>query len=345
MSEKKPAKAAKGNEAGAKKAAIDDDEAEKKVQAPAPAQTDVAAKAADKKTKEAIESAMASNEKAGTILVQQVEAAEQAVPEAKAAETMASPVVTENEKYLNSGAHIGTKFKSGDMRRYIYKVRKDGLKVLDVQTLDDKLKAAAKFLARYPREKVAVVSRRAYGQTPVKMFAETVGGIAITARFVPGTFTNPESTHYAEPAVVLVVDPEVDNQAIEEATRIRIPVIGMASTNNSLKDIDLVIPINNKGKKSLALGFWVLAKEILKHRGEIKEGSEFKKTPDDFEYKLKEGEEEEQRRSFERRQMRGKDGGRDRRGGRDGGREGGGFRRFGSGGSDSRGGFGRRRFD
>ena len=335
MSEKK-AKAA--GEKHAKAEAQEEKAAAKEPQA------DEVEQAAQKKSKAVIESAMASNESAGTVAVQQVKEVGQSAGEPKAAEQAANPAITENEKYLNSGAHIGTKFKSGDMRRYIYKVRKDGLKVLDVQTLDDKLKLTAKFLSRYPRDKVAVVSRRAYGQTPVKMFAETVGGIALTARFVPGTFTNPESTHYVKPQVVLVVDPEVDNQAIEEATRIRIPVIGMASTNNSLKDIDIVIPINNKGKKSLALGFWVLAKEILKHRKEIKDDSEFKKTPDDFEYKLKEGEEEEQRRNFERRQMRGKDGDRDRRGGS---REGGGFRRFGSGGpgGESRGGFGRRRFD
>ena len=33
------------------------------------------------------------------------------------------------ETYLKSGVHIGTKFKSGDMRRYIFKKRKDGLMV------------------------------------------------------------------------------------------------------------------------------------------------------------------------------------------------------------------------
>lgn len=265
---------------------------------------------------------------------------EQYVPEDT---EQAKTVTSEGETYLNAGAHIGTKFKSGDMRKYIYKVRKDGLNVLDVQTLDNRLKLAGKFIAKYPRESIAVVSRRAYGQTPTKVFVETVGGMAITARFVPGTFTNPQSTRYVEPKAVLVVDPEVDGQAIEEATNIRIPVVAMASTNNSLKNIDIVIPINNKGKKSLALAFWILAKEVLKERGEIKSETEFTKKPEDFEYKLKEGEEEEQRRSFERRSMRGRDGDRDRDR-RGGGREGGSFRRFG--GSDSRGsGFGRRRFD
>src|SRR3990167_5928529 len=100
------------------------------------------------------------------------------------------------------------------MRRYIYKTRKDGLKVLDVQTLDDRLKLAAKFIAHYSKEKVVVVSRRAYGQTPAKVFTEVAGGTALTSRFVPGTFTNSECTHFIEPTVVIVVDPEIDTQAI-----------------------------------------------------------------------------------------------------------------------------------
>jgi small subunit ribosomal protein S2 len=206
--------------------------------------------------------------------------------------------LVETEKYLNTGAHIGTKFKSGEMKRYIYKMRKDGLFVLDVQTIDNKLKAASKMLSGYATEKIAVVARRAYGQTPAKVFAETVGATAFTGRFIPGTFTNPQNTRFFEPKIVVVTDPETDSQAIEEATRIRVPVIAFVSTNNSLKNIDLAIPINNKGKKSLALAFWILAKEILKKKGDIKSDSEMLKKIEDFEYKMKEGEEEEKSHKF-----------------------------------------------
>lgn len=203
--------------------------------------------------------------------------------------------LVETDKYLNTGAHIGTKFKSGDMRRYIYKVRKDGLNVLDVQTLDERLMYAAKFIANYSGEKVVVVSRKVYGQTPAKIFAEAIGATIITGRFIPGTFTNPGSNRFIEPSIVIVTDPEADAQAIKEATRVRVPVVGMASTNNSLRNLDLVVPINNKGKKSLALGFWILAKEVLKERGDIKNDAAFSKQPEDFEYKMKEGEEDEKK--------------------------------------------------
>ena len=232
--------------------------------------------------------------------------------------------LVETERYLNTGSHIGTKFKTGDMRRYIYKVRKDGLNVLDVQVIDDRLAAAAKMIAKFKGDRVAIVSRKSYGQTPAKAFAEAIGAKAITGRFIPGTFTNPQCTRYVEPGIIVVTDPEYDFQAIEEGTRVRIPVVAMASTNNSLKNIDLAVPVNNKGRKSLALAYWILAREILKSRGDIKADAEFTKTADDFEYKMKEGEEEEQRRNFERSEKRGV-GGRERPGGnsRGGGRFGG----------------------
>ncbi|HZX33765.1 MAG TPA: 30S ribosomal protein S2 [archaeon] len=210
--------------------------------------------------------------------------------------------LVETEKYLNTGAHIGTKFKSGDMKRYIYKVRKDGLNVLDVQTLDERLKFAAKFISAYPKEKIVVVSRKLYGNTPAKMFAESIGGKALTGRFVPGTFTNPKGTRFVETGIVVITDPEPDAQAILEASIVRVPVVALASTNNVLKNVDIAVPINNKGRKSLALGYWILAKEVLKERGEIKSDSEFGKTIEDFEYKMTEGEEEAARQPrFERK--------------------------------------------
>ncbi|MAG18005.1 MAG: 30S ribosomal protein S2 [Candidatus Diapherotrites archaeon] len=210
--------------------------------------------------------------------------------------------LVDTEKYLNTGSHIGTKFKSGDMRKYIYKVRKDGLNVLDVQTLDQRLGFASKFIANFPKNQVVVVSRKVYGQTPAKAFADSIGANSVTGRFVPGTFTNPESNHFVEPKVVVITDPEADSQAIKEASTIRVPVVALASTNNSLRNIDLAIPINNKGKKSLALGYWILAKEILKAREEIKADTDFSKNPEDFEYKMTE--EGEDKKSFRRKPFR-----------------------------------------
>jgi len=222
--------------------------------------------------------------------------------------------LVELDQYLKTGSHIGTKFKTGDMKRYIFKQRKDGLKVLDVETIDNRLRIAAKFLAKFEPAGIIAVARKTYGQQPAKMFAEAIGGKAILGRFVPGTFTNPNAKRFVEPKAVIVTDPESDRQVLKEVQKTKAPVVAMCSTNNSLTTIDLVVPINNKGRKSMALAYYLLAREILKERGTIKKDEEFAKKLEDFEYKMPEGQKERQ----ETRQFRGRQdsrGRQDRRGG------------------------------
>lgn len=222
-------------------------------------------------------------------------------------EITAKTLLLPTEKYLKTGVHIGSRFKSGDMKKYIYKQRSDGLKVLDVQTLDERIKLAAGFIAAFPIHKVMVVSRKLYGQKAVKEFAKLTGAKEITGRFVPGSFTNPNNRYFTEPKLLIATEPEGDAQAIEEATRTRIPVIALCSTNNSTENIDFVIPVNNKGRKSLALVYWLLARETMKELGIIKKDEEFKHSAEDFEYKIKDSEtllEEEENRKETRRPFR-----------------------------------------
>ena len=207
------------------------------------------------------------------------------------------------ERYLKTGSHIGTRFKTGDMQRYIFKVRKDGLKVLDVETIDRRIKIVAEFLNNFELEKIMVVSRKTYGHAAVKKFAEATGAKVLTGRFMPGTFTNPVARGFIECSVVVITDPEYDKQAIEEAVKKRIPVIALCSTNNYLENIDLIIPINNKGRKSLALAYWLMARDLLRLKGLIKKDEEFSMPVEEFEYQLKAGEEE---RQLEERPMQAK---------------------------------------
>ncbi len=199
-------------------------------------------------------------------------------------------LLVEADVYLKAGTHIGTKFKSGEMAKYIYKVRKDGLKIFDVEMVDQRIKTAGKFLAQFPPERILVVARKIYGHTPVKEFAETMGCRAILGRFVPGTMTNPTSKKFIEPAVIIATEPEPDYQAISEATKMGVPVVAFCSTNNSTRNVDLVVPANNKGRKSLALIYWLLAKEIMKSNGTISKDEEFSKTLEDFEHQVTEQE-------------------------------------------------------
>ena len=188
------------------------------------------------------------------------------------------------EEYLKAGAHIGLKSRTKDMKRFVFKIREDGLSIIDASKIDERVKIAAKFLARF--KKIMVVSRKANGHKPVKMFAKVVGARDVIGRFLPGTLTNPNFPEYYEPEVVIVTDPVADRQAVKEAVKMHIPVVGLCDTSNSTRNIDLVIPCNNKGKKSLALIYCNLAREILKARGEIKSDGEFPYKPEDFEMKI-----------------------------------------------------------
>ncbi len=190
------------------------------------------------------------------------------------------------ETYMTSGVHIGTRQKTSDIKDFIYKVRNDGLYIIDVKKTDERIREAAKFLAKYDPSKVMVVSVRLYGQKPIKKLGELTGIQTLEGRFRPGILTNPNSKDFFEPEIILLTDPLADIQALHEAENIGIPVIALCDTNNETKYIDLVIPTNNKGRRALALIYWLLTKEILKEQGKIKKDDDFTATLEDFEAEI-----------------------------------------------------------
>ncbi len=179
--------------------------------------------------------------------------------------------LTTLDNYLAAGIHIGTQQKNADMKPYIYKVRDDGLYVLDVKKTDNKIREAAKFLSKFEADKVLVVSRRQYGQKPIEDFSKFGGITAIAGRFIPGTLTNPNLGNFIEPEVVVVTDPRGDGQALQEASKIGIPVVALCDTDNSTAGVDIVIPTNNKGRKALTVIYWLLTQETLRERGQLKD--------------------------------------------------------------------------
>jgi len=187
------------------------------------------------------------------------------------------------ETYMTSGAHIGTRQKTANIKDFIYKVRNDGLYIIDVKKTDERIKIAAKFLAKYDPKDILVVSVRQYGQKPIRMLAEHTGIQLLDGRFRPGTLTNPSSKGFLEPNLLIVTDPLADAQALHEAENIGIPVVGLCDTNNETKYLDIVIPTNNKGRRALALVYWLLTRAILKEQCKIKNYDDFKPTVEDFE--------------------------------------------------------------
>ncbi|MEN6292576.1 MAG: 30S ribosomal protein S2, partial [Methanobacterium sp.] len=168
----------------------------------------------------------------------------------------------------------------------IYRVRADGLYVLDVRKTNDRILSAAKFLAKYDSDDILVVSTRQYGQAPVKKFGKLTGAKTIPGRFIPGTLTNPNYAKFIEPKVLVVTDPRSDSQAIIEAKQIGIPVVALCDTENLLGNVDIVLPVNNKGRKAIALVYWLLARQMLRAKGALGEDEELEMQPADFELKI-----------------------------------------------------------
>jgi small subunit ribosomal protein S2 len=208
-----------------------------------------------------------------------------------------APIVEElllpRDILLSAGIHIGTRMKTRDMEPFIYRVRPDGLFVLDVKKTDDRIRIAAKFLARFESAKVAVAAARLYAQEPIKKFCELTGATPIIGRFIPGLLSNPLYPNRIDPEVIVVSDPRADAQAVKEASNVGIPIVALCSTDNEFAGVDLVIPTNNKGRRALAVIFWLLARQVLRERGELAADKDPPATIEDFEAKISREEEEE----------------------------------------------------
>jgi small subunit ribosomal protein S2 len=189
---------------------------------------------------------------------------------------------------LSTGIRVGTPVKTKFMAPFILKANPEGLYILDISKTLARIDVAAKFIGRATISKVAVTSAREYGKTPVEKFCELTGATRILGRFMPGTFTNPSLPNYMEPEIVIVTDPQADQQAVIESTRAGVPVIAIANSDNVTSKVDLIIPANNRGRKALATTYWLLTREVLKKQNRIKSDSEMLKISsiDDFETKL-----------------------------------------------------------
>jgi small subunit ribosomal protein S2 len=218
---------------------------------------------------------------------EKVETAEAAVSVAPGEE-----LLLPQDTLLSAGIHIGTRMKTGDMEQFIYRVRPDGLFVLDVKKTDDRIRVAAKFLARFEPAKMAAVAARLYAQEPVTKFCQVTGATAVVGRFIPGLLSNPLYPNRIEPDVLIVSDPRADSQAVKEASSIGIPVVALCSTDNEFVGVDFVIPTNNKGRRALAVVYWLLARQVLRERGELPSDKDLPLKIDDFEAKISREEEE-----------------------------------------------------
>jgi len=220
----------------------------------------------------------------------QAEAQEEETQEVQSPE---ETLLLPRDTLLSAGIHIGTRMKTLDMEPFIYRVRPDGLFVLDVKKTDDRIRVTGKFLSRYEPARIAVAATRLYAHEPVKMFCKLTGATPLIGRFIPGQLSNPQYSSRIDPEVILVCDPRADAQAVKEASKVGIPIVALCSTDNEFAGVDLVIPTNNKGRRALAVVFWLLARQVLRERGELGPDKDPPVTIEDFEAKVTREEEEE----------------------------------------------------
>ena len=194
------------------------------------------------------------------------------------------------EEYIKAGVHIGTKIKNKQTKKFIARVRSDGLAIIDVIKLDERLRLSAKLLSKYEPYQILAVGRRETTRKPLQMLNKYTGINVYPKRYPPGLLTNPALDIFKDVDVVVITDPILDRNALLDAYRTGKTTIAFVDTNNSLSYIDIAIPANNRGAKSLALLYYIIAREYLRNKGLLSKRGEL---PISYEEFMEKGLEEE----------------------------------------------------
>lgn len=199
------------------------------------------------------------------------------------------------ELIANTGIYLGAPPVSKDMSSFVTPVKGSEMCHFKGDELLRRINIVGNTIAKTP-EKMLVYSKFVYARTPIARFSELTGVKSLTGRFHPGTFTNPSlKNHFIDASMILIVQPPRqddennligDTQAIIEAANIGIPVFALNNSNDITTNIDIVIPCNNRGRRSLATVFWLLSRAVLYHQRKLRPSDSLRYSIDDFETKI-----------------------------------------------------------
>eukprot|EP01025_Chloroclados_australasicus_P061177 TRINITY_DN799_c0_g1_i2.p2 TRINITY_DN799_c0_g1~~TRINITY_DN799_c0_g1_i2.p2 ORF type:complete len:287 (+),score=60.12 TRINITY_DN799_c0_g1_i2:1286-2146(+) len=196
---------------------------------------------------------------------------------------------------LAAESHLGSKNLDVGMERYVHDRQVDGIYVFDVVKTWEKLFMAARIIVAVENpQDVVIMSARPYGQRAVYKFAQYTGCKSLAGRHTPGTFTNYIQKQYEQPRLLVVTDPRTDQQPIAESAYVNIPVVALCDSDSPLQYVDVAVPANNKGKHSIGVLYYLLARMVLQMRGQLPWGAKWEEPVDLFFYKDPEEAEQQQ---------------------------------------------------
>ena len=192
------------------------------------------------------------------------------------------------KQLLEAGVHFGhqTRRWNPKMDKYIFTER-NGIYIIDLQKTVKKVDEAYEFVKSVADQggKMLFVGTKKQAQDAIKEEAERSGQYYINHRWLGGTLTNYKTIkgridriaeiEKMEADGVFEVLPKKEHNAIAEAKKLGIPVVGIVDTNCDPDDVDYVIPANDDAIRAVKLLTSKMADAFVAYNeGNIEEAEE-----------------------------------------------------------------------